>query len=178
MSVHLCTGMVEAGNPTLNVAWIRGLALGLDSEVADDVDAFASCHVLDGDPSPADGENIADVGPELGGDAPARPAEEDVREDCVLVIVSLLVHIEGNLPPSGWCDVIAVAQRHHDLQVREIECTCMTVVNVPRQRAEADTVGRQAARLAVHASARADRIAVASFKVRATNLPLLTLHRA
>ena len=47
--MKLGAGVVEAGMPTPDVAWIGGVAFGLDRQIADDVDALAGCGVLKGD---------------------------------------------------------------------------------------------------------------------------------
>jgi hypothetical protein len=53
-------GWSKAGMPTPDVAWIGGVAFGLDRQIADDVDALAGCGVLKGDAGWAHDADLAD----------------------------------------------------------------------------------------------------------------------
>lgn len=58
--MQLGARVVEAGDAALDVAKLGGVALGLDPQVADDVDTLAGGDVLQGYPGRPDGTDIAD----------------------------------------------------------------------------------------------------------------------
>jgi len=60
--VKLGAGMVKARDAAPDIAWLGGVALGLDSQVADDVNALTGCGVLEGDAGWPDGADLADGG--------------------------------------------------------------------------------------------------------------------
>src|SRR5258708_32976937 len=72
--------MVVAGDAAPDVAWLGGVAFGLDRQVADDADACAGGGVLKGDPGWPHGVDLADGWAVLPCNRAAGPAEEDVGD--------------------------------------------------------------------------------------------------
>ncbi|MGB6452962.1 MAG: hypothetical protein WBH47_00595 [Streptosporangiaceae bacterium] len=78
--MKLGTGVIEAGDTTLDVAWIGGVAFGLHRQIADHADALAGRDVLKGDAGSTHGVHLADSWTVLPCDRSAGAAEEDVGE--------------------------------------------------------------------------------------------------
>jgi hypothetical protein len=102
----------------------------------------------------------------LAGDSPG----PDLLERLMLVGRSALVEVEDPAPRRSVL-VVAVASRHHDSQVGQVEAAGFAVDDLPAERALADAVRRASARHAVDASTWTGGVAVARLEVRARDAP-------
>src|SRR5262249_57764735 len=90
--------MVKARNAAPDIAWLGGLAFGLDPQVADDIDALARRGVLQGDAGRPDGADLADGRAVKPCDRPAGPAEEDIGQPDPPLAPGGRVHVEHAIP--------------------------------------------------------------------------------
>jgi|SRR6516162_5490761 hypothetical protein len=165
VAMEFSAGMVIPRDTASHDAWGRRLSLRLDRQVADHVDPLAGRHMLQCDLGAADGDNLADGRPIELGNSSTRSAQEDVGQGVSLSIVSTIVDIEDDLPPSARLHVIEVANREDRPKVRKVQASGVTVKDVPGKGAEALSIARWPNRKATHAATRADRLTVAGFKV-------------
>src|SRR5712675_945180 len=93
--------MVVAGDAAPDVAWLGGVAFGLDRQVADDADALAGRGVLKGDPGWPHGVDLADGWAVLPCNRAAGPAEEDVGDRGPLAGGGALVDTPAHAPAAA-----------------------------------------------------------------------------
>jgi hypothetical protein len=165
VAMEFSAGMVVSRDTASHVAWGRGLSLSLDSQVADHVDSFAGCHMLERDLGATNCVNLADGRPIQLGDSSTRSAKEDGGQGVSLSIVSTIVDIEDDFPPRARLHVVVVANREHCPKVRKVQASGVTLKDVPGKGAEALSEGRWSTRKTTHAATRANRLTVAGFKV-------------
>src|SRR5258705_12769709 len=83
-----------------------------------------------------------------------------------------LVDVEHDLPGGARLSPVDVAEGHYGLQAGQVEAVGVAVADVPRQGAEAFPEAGGPAGAAGHATARADRLAVACLEVGAPDVPV------
>jgi hypothetical protein len=105
-------------------------------------------------------------------DRPSGPAEEDVGQRGPLLVAGAGVDVEHDLPRGTRLHPVQVADRQHRPQAGQVDSTGVTVADGPGQGAEALPETGRAAGAAADAAARADRLAVASLKIRALHPPV------
>jgi hypothetical protein len=152
--------MIEAGDATLNVAWIGGVAFGLDRQIADDADALTRSGVVKDDARPTDDLDLADCRTVLPCHRPASPSEQDVGNRGLLSVVGLVVDVEHDFPWSARLYAVEEADRHDGLQPGKVDAVGVAVVDVPRQGAKAFPETGRPAGTAAHAAARVNRTTI------------------
>src|SRR3954447_20797960 len=111
---------------------------------------------------------------ELLESGPASFAGIDSLEGEALLVVSLVIEVEHEVPRRAGL-VVVVARDEHNPRAAEIDAAGVALDDRPRQRTEADTVGRTAALPPADPPARAYDLAVARLEVRAGQAPVADL---
>src|SRR2546429_671761 len=101
---------------------------------------------------------------------PSSVAQENVRQCLLLLWPAPFIHVEDNAPRSTRF-IVAITSSQHDRKIREIDVTCVTLKDAPREGEVAGAIGRAPSSPRAMPPAGADGFAVTHFVVGPTDNP-------
>jgi len=131
LAVKFGARVVEPRDTASDIAWLRGVTLGLDRQMAYDADPLAGRHVLKADPGRAHDVDLANRRAVQVRNGSAGPAKEDISKRGALAVIGGVVHIQHDFPRGARLYLVEVTQDHDHLQAREIDAVRVTFADMP-----------------------------------------------
>ena len=131
LAVKFGARVVVPRNAASDIAWLRGVTLGLDRQMAYDADPLAGGYVLKADPRRAHDVDLANRRAVQVRNGSAGPAKEDIGKRGALAVIGGVVHIKHDFPRGARLYLVEVTQDHDNPQAREIDAFRVTFVDMP-----------------------------------------------